>query len=546
MIKKYVIKFSYFLSFYISFIITYLNYDIVYSPDFDKYFNYFLFYTGEIESTSLEQGNFYYYFLYIFTLLIQALTGGLSNFDTLNISILFGNFILYYFGTLGLRKYLFFQGFNLNKIYLSLIVLNISPPSLILRMTFKPELLGFVSIVWGIYLIDLFKKKKEIEFLYYFLLISIFISTLKISIFVMYLIFMFFHFGIKNLGKFRQLKVKKVILLLAAIFLLHGENYFLNDKLIFDVQHDEKYNNSASFEFFTNYNSREINDNPHKDFHNNSFRAITLLDTFSDYFELYWNADHSKFNSHRKDFLVFEEKEPGKKTNTIPIIKFSKETRTLKYVGDVNSRYIAEDEGENILDEIRMRTSLNVTLFFYFLVIAISFFYKSLRLSLLSPIIGIAAVAFSSAGFFSTKNFDPTTGDSVKTFYYAFFLCLSLTCLLVIINTRLKGKGTVISVFLIFMFLFFLGFPSKYSEQMIDYKNYKNSIVFTCELNQIFIEYDNVLNFENCKDSLQKKDSIYKYNSVGLKANLQSIPFTNLVFAIYLCLNLYKIRNKLE
>ena len=34
-------------------------------------------------------------------------------------------------------------------------------------MTFKPELLGFVSIVWGIYLIDLFKKKKEIEFLYY-------------------------------------------------------------------------------------------------------------------------------------------------------------------------------------------------------------------------------------------------------------------------------------------------------------------------------------------------------------------------------------------
>ena len=81
---------------------------------------------------------------------------------------------------------------------------------------------------------------------------------------------------------------------------------------------------------------------------------------------------------------------------------------------------------------------------------------------------------------------------------------------------------------------------------MIDYKNYKNSIVFTCELNQIFIEYDNVLNFENCKDSLQKKDSIYIYNSVDLKANLQSIPLMNLVFVMYLCLNLYKIRNKLE
>ena len=31
---------------------------------------------------------------------------------------------------------------------------------------------------------------------------------------------------------------------------------------------------------------------------------------------------------------------------------------------------LQKDEGENILDEIRMRTSLNVTLFFYFLVIA--------------------------------------------------------------------------------------------------------------------------------------------------------------------------------
>lgn len=526
--------------------ITYLNYDIVYSPDFDKYFNYFLFYSGEIESTGLEQGNFYYYFLYIFTLLIQALTGDMSNFDNLNISILLGNFILYYFGTLGLKKYFSFQGFNLNKIYLSLIVLNISPPSLILRMTFKPELLGFVCIAWGVYMVDLFKKQKKIEFLYYFILISIFVSTLKISIFVMYLIFIFFYFGIKNIGKFRKLKVKKIILLFLAIFLLHGENYFLNGKLIFDVQHDEKYNNSASFEFFTNYNSREINDNPFKNFHNNSFRAITLLDTFSDYFGLYWNADHSKFNSHRKDFLVFEERNPGKNTNTIPTIEFNKETRTFKYIGNVNSRYIAEDEGENILDELRMRTSLKVTLFFYLLLIVLSFFYKSLRLPLLSPIIGIVVVAFSSAGLFSTKNFDPAVGDSVKTFYYAFFLTLSLASLLVIINTRLKDKGTVFSALLIIMFLFFLGFPSKYSEEMIDYKNYKNSIMITCELNQIFIEYDNLTNFENCKDSLQKKDSIYEYNYLSLKANFQNIPLINLVFVTFLSVYFYKIRNILE
>ena len=98
---------------------------------------------------------------------------------------------------------------------------------------------------------------------------------------------------------------------------------------------------------------------------------------------------------------------------------------------------------------------------------------------------------------------------------------------MVIINTKLKGKGNVISVLLIFMFLFFWASHQNIVNKF-DYKNYKNSIGFTCELNQIFIEYDNVLNFENCKDSY-KKDSIYIYNSVDLKANLQSIPFMNLV-----------------
>ena len=59
---------------------------------------------------------------------------------------------------------------------------------------------------------------------------------------------MFFHFGIKNLVKFRQLKVKNYFIIFSYFF-TYSENYFLNDKLIFDVQHDEKYNNSASFEF---------------------------------------------------------------------------------------------------------------------------------------------------------------------------------------------------------------------------------------------------------------------------------------------------------
>ena len=42
---------------YISFIIFYLTYDIVESPDFEKYYRYFQYYSGEISNTDLDQGH---------------------------------------------------------------------------------------------------------------------------------------------------------------------------------------------------------------------------------------------------------------------------------------------------------------------------------------------------------------------------------------------------------------------------------------------------------------------------------------------------------
>ena len=63
--KNFKENFLFYLSIYASFILIYLNYDIVYSPDFEKYFNYLLFYSGDVDSSNLEQGNLYF-FLYIY------------------------------------------------------------------------------------------------------------------------------------------------------------------------------------------------------------------------------------------------------------------------------------------------------------------------------------------------------------------------------------------------------------------------------------------------------------------------------------------------
>ena len=45
---------------------------------------------------------------------------------------------------------------------------------------------------------------------------------------------------------------------------------------------------------------------PYKHLHNESAIHITLLDSFGDYFDLYWENDASNFYKLRHDFFVFE------------------------------------------------------------------------------------------------------------------------------------------------------------------------------------------------------------------------------------------------
>ena len=51
------------ISSFISFSYSNLFYNSTHSPDFYKYRNYFNYYSGVQDSTSLEQGNLYFYFV---------------------------------------------------------------------------------------------------------------------------------------------------------------------------------------------------------------------------------------------------------------------------------------------------------------------------------------------------------------------------------------------------------------------------------------------------------------------------------------------------
>ena len=412
-------------------------------------------------------------------------------------------------------------------------------------MTFKPEILGFTLIIWSLFYLKLFNTEKNQKNLNLFLFFSIFVTTLKVSIFLMYVILILLHIDLKKFLYDIRPYIRNVLLIILIFFSLHVENYLLNKNLIFEVSHEEKYNNVADFEFFTNFNSNEINDNPHKNFHNNSFRAITLLDTFSDYFELYWNSDHSSFNTSRKQVIIFQERIPNFKSGQLPTIKYDKNDRVITYIGDLNSRYIADDEGENILDEIRMRGAFFFTIIFYIFTFISSFRYKKLRALLLSPLIGMILVSASSIGVFTTKNFDPSMGDSVKTFYYSFLISLSFVILLNILLKIFKGYDFIFTFLIILFFVFVIGLPTNFNEEVIDKKIEKNSYLFTCEINQIFIEFDEILNYKNCDIENKNNLTNKKFNNLSLRLSLFRVPYLTILLFSFLPFYIFSFRKKL-
>ena len=150
-------------------------------------------------------------------------------------------------------------------------------------------------------------------------------------------------------------------------------------------------------------------------------------------------------------------------------------------------------------------------------------------------------IILSSAGFFGTKNFDPLVGDSVKVFYYSFFVLLSYIFLISEVFRRIKLGRVFFLIIFNFLFLFLIGFPFSYSDETINDINYKNSTLPLCEINEPIIK--NLFFLDNsdldCKKDFQEID---KFNPVTvidenkIILNFSSIPIFNILMMIFLSL----------
>ena len=535
-VKKLIYKILFFTVFYYSSITLYLTYSIIDSPDFSKYYSYFLFYSGNIESLNLEQGHIYFFINYIILYFFSVTYDFFTLNELLNLSIHFVNSFIFLFGCHGLLKFLS-KKYKVENIYLILSIVCLTPPAIELRLTFKPEIMAFAAIGWLLYYVDLISNQKKGTYFINLILLLSFVITSKISIGILLVIILFFNTLLNNKKLLKQINLKHIALFFVIIIGLLFENYKLNEQFITTVYHEEKYNNTANIDFFKKFNSRDFIDNPNKYFFYDSFIGITMFDTFNDFFGFYSNSEHTQLNKDRKSFfkVVFDG------GTVLPLnVKFDKIEKTFTFSGPYDRGW----NEANYIDETRLKISFVFSAIFYFLLFLFAVFKRETRIIMLSPFICLFILSLSALGVFGTKNFDPNTGDSFKSFYYGFFILVSFVVLLCEVFKYNHFKK-IISIILILLMLFFIGFPFDYSQANEELITYKNSYLPFCKINTPVIQY--LLSVER---AIQCNSDGMSMNLISPDSNLEiltydlvKIPFLNLLLlALYFSFFFTKVR----
>lgn len=426
-------------------------YDSTRGVDFGRYIENVQYFSGFKNEVLDAQGSLYFYLLSKLLFFDTSFEYFIGN-QIVNNAIQFFNFILFLVGLVGLFFIFKKLKYKTSLIIYSFSILLFFPPMLYFRLTMKPEVMAFALYPWVIYFLNKYfeiKNRKNI------LVSSIFLSvllTLKASITGMVLVSLFI-FYYKELIKVKS----NMYFLITTSFLTSSSLFiiFLNTKrwlfakpYLLDIAAMEKWNNTANLSFFKNIDFRNLLENPFKYLHSDSFISITLLDTFSDYFTLFW------FNIEDSNLLAFNR------------MKFSENFLIQEYL----PQYI----------------SILFTFSFYVLVVVLIIYRVETSKFLLLPFCGMLILILNSLGF-PNKNFDPITGDLFKVHYYSFFLTISFFSLFLYLISSFKILR-FFGFFLIPVFLLAIGFPkhleNEYEDKILERISESNiCLVFEHNLN---------------------------------------------------------------
>tara|TARA_B110000008_G_scaffold273686_1_gene308335 strand:- start:2944 stop:4608 length:1665 start_codon:yes stop_codon:yes gene_type:complete len=515
-------KTLFYFSFYYSSVLFYLTLDIVQSPDFEKYYQYFEYYSGTIEKTNLEQGNLYFFLNYFLSFAISQFDSVLTLNELFNFSIHLTNSLIFLIGCKGLLNYLSKYQYSSTNSYLVLSIICFLPSSVELRTTLKPEILAYALIGWILYYLHVYTLEKSPRSALYLVTLSSILITSKASTAFIVGVVLILEIFLNYRKILSKSLLAPIILFLLFSSSLAFENYSHNGLHLNQTVHNKNYDNVVPIEFFTEFDSSDFINNPNRYFFYDSFTGIILFDTFNDFFNLYWNAEYTELNNSRKQFFKIEKKD----TLLVPIgINFDKKNTVFTFSGKFDARW----DDPNFIDELRMRSSFYFSSLFYFLLIILSIFKKDKRVGILSPYVGLLAVSLSSLGYFGTNNYDPLVSDTFKTFYFSFLIILSFSIVLSeILSKNVFRKILILTTSL--LFLFYLGFPMDYDDQKEIDIIYKNSLLPTCNINAPVVNI--LLNVEsqiNCNTISNYKEVFYPTTVVkDIKIKVVNIPFINM------------------
>lgn len=450
--------------------LNFLFYNSLDSPDFDTYSVYFEYLFNNINSTGREQGLFYYY-LHTWYYYFFANGSVDSNLYTLlHKSIQEFNFILFIIGLLGIYRILIIFKFSKLSILLTLMMLNLLPVSVALRIVFKPEIITFALLPWIVLCIEKYKHTKKVTYIYLAIpLITASVSS-KGSIAAMLLvsIFLIYFKEIITLG------LKNTLISLAILFSfllpVFNEDSKSNGLTIVQLESGSSTNSNYDFKapksFIYKLNSYQLVSSPIKNKHADSFIGITLLDTFGDYYDLFWDNDSSLYFQNRVEILKFEQSE----NIVTPKLNFQERSITF-YLQNITDTYYRKVIG------------LILSMYFYFLFFMGLFKDSKYRKFYFFTLISVSLLLIHVITGFPINNFNPEMGDTLKPLYYSPFLLF--TSIFVFANYFEKNnKNKIIFIFFIPLIFVVFGFPKS-----IDYEFERdlaqiNNYSFFCEFNK--------------------------------------------------------------
>ncbi len=422
--------------------INFLFYDTLESPDIDKYVVYLEhFFNNSV--TNKEHGLMYYY---LQSLNYSIFYSEFNNFELyIHKSIQQVNFYIFFFGLAGYYKLLRLLKFSANTTLVTLIFLNFFPPSISMRLVFKPEILAFALLPWIIFLFELFINDRKIVYLYISIPLIVSALTIKGNVLVIIAVYLFFTY----LKIVLMIQMKHTLLLLSLFFIsltvITLENNKSNGKNILDIQSgstiESNYDYKASPSVVYKTNMYQLITSPIKHNHADSFIGITLLETTGDYFDLYWDNDATEYLKNRKILLTYEQ---------------SNEIKGPVY-NEIDSNITVFQQRST---DVYLYESLGIfiSIILFFNLIRYSLNNSKYRKYLLAIFFGMVVLLFHSITGIPKNNFDPLVGDTFKPLYYSFVFLFSFAFLIALLLEE-KFYRIIYIGFYCLLIIFILGFP---------------------------------------------------------------------------------------